>query len=123
MYIIQKTTKESIWIVLIIINLGTSGQYCSKITDLFNTPIADQCLPCADSKQRVDNEYGGIYSFSCKTASRLTSSIGFRRRGEPQLTDPKINLEPAAIKHRYGYAVHEVPEELFLSENANSKLL
>ena len=101
--------------------LGSSGQYCSKITNLFSVPIHEQCEPCADSKQRIDNEFGGVYSFACKTASKMTNCVGFRRRGEAKLTDPEKLMDPAAIRHRYGYAVDEVPEELFLAENKTSK--
>ena len=51
----------------------------------------------------------------------MTNCVGFRRRGEAKLTDPEKLMDPAAIRHRYGYAVDEVPEELFLPENKTSK--
>ena len=53
--------------------------------------------------------------------AKMSTCLGIRRRGPPKMTDPDIPLNPAAIRHRYGYAVNEVPEELFFNENKTRK--
>ena len=105
----------------LLIILGTSGQYCSRVKDLFNTPVSKQCIFCSDSKQLVDNEYGNLYSFCCITASKMTNCAGIRRRGPVKLTDSDIELDPSLIRHRYGYGINEVPEDVFLQANSERK--
>lgn len=102
--------------------IGTTGQYCSQVKDVYNTPVKKQCEPCSESKQLIDNEYGNLYSFSCKTATKMTNCVGIRPRSGSRMTNPELEMDPATIRHRYGYAMNEVPDGLFEKGNHGRKL-
>ena len=97
-----------------------TGQYCLKIKDITKR-ISDQCTDCGEIQRLVDNEFGNIYSFSCIVASKMTTSIGIRRRGEPQMTEGKYKLDTSEMRARHNYMVNEVPEELFQADNQKRK--
>ena len=79
---------------------------------MMNTAIPEQCYSCGYKRQFVDNEFGTLYSFSGSVAVKMTTTLGFRGRGDPELTD-KRPLDSRVIAARYGYLVDEVPEALF----------
>ena len=51
----------------------------------------------------------------------MTTSIGIRRRGEPQMTEGKYKLDTSEMRARHNYMVNEVPEELFQADNQKRK--
>ena len=60
----------------------------------------------------VDNEFGNMHSFATITATRMTTSIGFRGRGTPKKTEDR-KIDHIAVAARFGYEIDEVPEEVF----------
>ena len=103
--------------------LGGCGQYCRRVVDIFNTRIRDQCYHCGYNQRLIDNEHGNYHSFTTMTATRLTTSIGFRGRGPSQKTEDR-RVDHMAVSARYGFEIDEVPEELFnVEEDRKYKII
>ena len=90
------------------------------MTDL-RQKIEDQCLDCAETKKIVDNEFGNIYSFAAIFGSKMSTTAGYRQRGEPQTINKNVTVHFDVTASRHGYDVTEVPERLFSAENRHSE--
>ena len=90
------------------------------MTDL-RQKIADQCPDCAETKKIVDNEFGNIYSFAAIFGSKMSTTAGYRQRGDPQTINKDVTVYFDVTASRHGYNITEVPERLFSAENRHSK--